>query len=307
MARPWLQAEAGLRSTSYEVRRLCDLGAAEVTEVVDVAGGRLWTATRGTGPAMVLCHGGPGLSDNLGAVAAMVEDLGCVHRFDQRGGGRSSAKVMPDVDGLIADLESLRTHWGHQQWVVGGHSWGANLALLYALAHPDRVAGVIYMSGTGLRWGWQDSATRIRTARLTAVEREHFVGLGRAVADGDTRHQAEFLRLLWTTDFARRDSASVLERSPLYAYPRNEAVFAAVSDSYRDALESLSLDALRSLAAPLLALHGAEDTDPWRAREVAELSPRGQWVAIEDAAHVPWIEQPTTTSHHLRRFLRELR
>jgi proline iminopeptidase len=75
----------------------------------------------------------------------MVEDLACVHRSDQRGGGRSIAKGMPDVDGLIADLETLRTHRGHQQWIVGGHSWGANLALLYALAHPDRVTGVIYM------------------------------------------------------------------------------------------------------------------------------------------------------------------
>ena len=31
-----------------------------------------------------------------------------------------------------------------------GHSWGAQLALRYALEHPDRVDRLVYLSGTGL-------------------------------------------------------------------------------------------------------------------------------------------------------------
>jgi proline iminopeptidase len=49
----------------------------------------LWTATVGTEPPPVLCHGGPGLWDDQGPVARMVEDLATVHRYDQRGCGRS--------------------------------------------------------------------------------------------------------------------------------------------------------------------------------------------------------------------------
>jgi proline iminopeptidase len=50
----------------------------------------------------------------------------------------------------VADLEALRAHWGLPTWVVGGHSFGATLALAYALTHPDRTRGLIYLSGTGV-------------------------------------------------------------------------------------------------------------------------------------------------------------
>jgi proline iminopeptidase len=33
-----------------------------------------------------------------------------------------------------------------------GHSWGAQLALRYALDHPARVSGLVYLSGVGLGW-----------------------------------------------------------------------------------------------------------------------------------------------------------
>ncbi len=39
-------------------------------EVVNVAGSSLWTVRQGSGPALVCCHGGPGLWDYLEPVAA---------------------------------------------------------------------------------------------------------------------------------------------------------------------------------------------------------------------------------------------
>lgn len=48
---------------------------------------------------MVLCHGGPGLWDYLGPVSSMVEDLCTVHRYDQRGGGRST------TDGALMTID----------------------------------------------------------------------------------------------------------------------------------------------------------------------------------------------------------
>ena len=59
-------------------------------EQVAVAGATLWTARQGTGPALVLCHGGPGLWDYLGPVADMVDDRATAYRYDQRACGRSS-------------------------------------------------------------------------------------------------------------------------------------------------------------------------------------------------------------------------
>jgi proline iminopeptidase len=275
--------------------------------MVEVPGATLWTESQGAGVPLVLCHGGPGLSDNLGPVAAMVDDVARVHRFDQRGSGRSRSDGPFDVDAMVGDLEALRRHWGHERWVLGGHSWGASLALFYALAHPDRALGVIYLCGTGLRWGWQEDAQRRRLARLTADERAELAALEARLGNGDPAVVALFLRLMWTTDFADRARADAfLDAQPLYAFPRDERVFRAVAASQRARLDAGIDDAVRALDVPVLAIHGAEDTDPARARAVAELAPRGRYVQIADAAHSPWLERPEPLRAALRGFLVEL-
>jgi proline iminopeptidase len=99
--------------------------AEALTERVAVDDAELWTETTGQGErTVVLCHGGPGLSDILGPVASMIDDLAVVHRYDQRAGGRSTGRRPFTVDRFVEDLEALRQYWAHPAWVVGGHSWG---------------------------------------------------------------------------------------------------------------------------------------------------------------------------------------
>jgi proline iminopeptidase len=279
-----------------------------VAELVEVPGATLWTESQGRGVPLVLCHGGPGLSDNLGPVAAMVDDLARVHRFDQRGSGRSRSDGPFEVDAMVADLEALRSHWGHERWVVGGHSWGASLALFFALAHPLRTLGVIYLCGSGLRWGWQEDARPRRLARLTADERAELAGLEARLGEGDPAVVERFLRLMWTTDFVDRARAdAVLDAAALYAFPRDERVFRAVAASQRARLHAGIEGAVRALDVPVLVIHGAHDTDPDRVRELADLAPRGRYVEIADAAHSPWLERPEPLRAALRAFLAELR
>jgi proline iminopeptidase len=37
------------------------------------------------------------------------------------------------IETCLTDLESVRAHYGIDRWIIGGHSWGADLALIYAL------------------------------------------------------------------------------------------------------------------------------------------------------------------------------
>ena len=128
---------------------------------VPVGGVRLWVANSGNGsgvPAM-LCSGGPGCCDYLAPVAEMIDDLGPVWRFEQRGCGRSDPEPPYDVETCVADLDAIRAALGLDSWVIGGHSWGANLALAYALECPDRVDALVYISGSGAQNDREWSAT----------------------------------------------------------------------------------------------------------------------------------------------------
>ena len=110
-------------------------------------GVRIWTIRTGEGYPIVLCNGGAGCCDYLEPVASMLDDVAQVVRFEQRGCGRSEPVGPYDIETCIADLENVRRHYGIDRWIIGGHSWGADLALIYALEKTARVAGLICISG----------------------------------------------------------------------------------------------------------------------------------------------------------------
>lgn len=95
----------------------------------------------------MLCNGGPGCCDYLGPVAELIEDRAQVIRFEQRGCGRSAKTPPYNVATCLKDLEAIRLDYNINRWIIGGHSWGADLALAYALEHPSRVLGVICIAG----------------------------------------------------------------------------------------------------------------------------------------------------------------
>ena len=116
-------------------------------QYVSSDGARLWTVAHGDGLPVVLCNGGPGCCDYLAPVGAMLDDIAQVIRFEGRGCGRSDPQPHCTIETCLADLEAVRQHYGVERWIVGGHSAGADLALAYTLAHPDRVLGFVCISG----------------------------------------------------------------------------------------------------------------------------------------------------------------
>ncbi len=236
-------------------------------ERVRVNGTVLWTAREGTGVPVVLCHGGPGGYDDLGPVAAMIADLAVVHRYDQRGCGRSERRPPYDLETYLADLDGLRAHCGYDRWMVGGHSWGANLALAYALRYPHRVRGLIYLCGTGLSQGWKEEYRANRWARLRPEERERWHDLRAALKGPWARPDdpelaalsAEYRRLYMATDFADRRNLPAPGDEGLTDNHEVNALLNAEWERFAAAVTPARLAALR---CPALFVHGAADPRP---------------------------------------------
>ncbi len=80
--------------------------------------------------------------------------------FDQRGCGRSRphASVQANTTWhLVQDIETIRGTLGIDSFIAFGGSWGATLALIYALTHPTRVRqlvlrGIFLMKRSELDW-----------------------------------------------------------------------------------------------------------------------------------------------------------
>ncbi len=99
---------------------------------------------------IVLVHG---LGEHSGrydhVVARLVREGYAVHAIDHRGHGRSDGPraFIEDMDNAVADVDALvdravEAHPGVPVFMLG-HSMGGLIALRYAIAHQDRLAGLI--------------------------------------------------------------------------------------------------------------------------------------------------------------------
>lgn len=98
------------------------------------------------GVPVLFLHGGPGAGAGIIHRRFFDPDFWRVVIFDQRGAGRSrplGSLANNTTPHLVEDIEELRRHLGIQQFLLFGGSWGSTLALAYAQAHPDRVAGCV--------------------------------------------------------------------------------------------------------------------------------------------------------------------
>lgn len=232
-------------------------------QYVENAGIRLWTCVRGRGVPLILCAGGPGCCDYLEPVAEMVDDLATVIRWEDRGCGRSECPPPYNIAASVAALEAIRTHYRVERWIVGGHSWGPDLALAYALTHPERVIALLGIAGGVVH---KDKAWSEQYHRLKETT-------------------PEYLPLF-------KYPSNMTVNSELNAsfreYVRQPHILRAIS--------ALQIPAL-------FVWGEADIRPQWPVEQLAHLLPRARFVLIKNAPHVIWHTHAQELRRELRSFL----
>ena len=274
--------------------------------VVTGDGCRLWTTRSGAGDPLVLCHGGPGFWDTLGDLAGLLGDVATIHRWDQRGCGRSDRRGPFTVDRALADLDAVLDHHGLARAALLGHSWGAELALRYSLARPDRVTRLVYVSGIGIdpEETWHDDYERNFRDRLGGhLDRWRELKGRRRRTEAEER---EFDRLWLSADYVDRGRALEHAERELTPYlGTNWECGRALNADRRRSLGGL-LGACRALRVPVLLVDGAHDIRPRRAVDSLERAlPAARRVVLAGAGHLPWVEEPAAFRAAVTRFLTE--
>src|ERR671939_10873 len=114
---------------------------------ITVNGARLYYETHGPedAPALVILHGGPGVGDCRDQVrdfGPLADEFRLVF-YDARGSGRSEDKPPYTHDQWVADADELTRQLGIETFALLGHSYGGIVAQEYAIAHPERLRGLI--------------------------------------------------------------------------------------------------------------------------------------------------------------------
>jgi pimeloyl-ACP methyl ester carboxylesterase len=165
-----------------------------------------------------------------------------------------------------------------QAWAVG-HSWGGHLALHLAVAHPDRIAGLVCLNALGAYGdGLQEFSQNLR-ARIPAED----------AARVDTLTGRERLGLLWPGYFADPASAPAMPGWELSTECAEET-WASIEEHFE---RGTLAGALPRLEVPTLLIHGVEDPFPaYVSQRTAALMPNARLEELPARGHFPWLEQP---------------
>ena len=260
-----------------------------------------WTR-RGTPDAepLLVLHGGPGASqDYLLPQLLGLDDAAGAGRelifYDQRGGGRSRHDGDRAVIGWqeqAADVGRVIAEFGLEQPRIVGYSWGALLALLYALeARAGRLGAVpaqlILIDPAPLTRQYRESFEAEFARRQASPEvvhlREEVAASGLRERDPDAYRQRIF-ELSVAGYFA--DPARARDLTPF-------RVTARVQKSIWDSLGDYDIvPALRSLDVPSVVVHGRQDPIPLASSEAGAQALGAELLVIEECGHVPYVEQP---------------
>jgi proline iminopeptidase len=205
----------------------------------------------------------------------------------------------------VADLDAVRVRLAVERVAVLGHSWGATLALRYALDHPDRVSALIYVSGTGLGWDWHQPFQHAVAERLApfAARRAELRARARDRTEAEDR---ELAVLQWSGEFTGPDAVRHAEEmaTPWLGvnWECHERIWGEVQRTWR---EPALVAECRALEVPVLIIDGAADLRPrWAVDSLERALPRATRIVLPDVGHVPWLDVPGEFASRLLDWLR---
>ena len=258
----------------------------------------------GSGPPVLLLHGGPGLGfDYLRDLADELAQENDVAWYQQRGLAPSVSEGPFTVASEVGDARRVLDALGWDKAYVVGHSWGGHLALHVAEALPERVFGVLAVDPLGSvgdgRWPEFDEEIFRRTpeeVRARARELDELTTDGAA----DDEMALEQMRLVWPAYFADPEQAP-----PMPALRMASECSAQLGRSILAQLPALEAG-LPRIRVPVGFVHGSRSPMPVAAATDAADRIPDAWVEVVDGAgHFVWVEAPGAVRVSLRRLTAE--
>jgi pimeloyl-ACP methyl ester carboxylesterase len=247
---------------------------------------------RGKGETLVVLPGGPLRPP------AYLGDLGGVGTgrrvvvLHLRGTGDSPQPEDPEsfrCDRMVGDVEALRAHLELDRLDVLGHSAGANLAALYAAAHPHRIRRLALVTPSLRAVGLAPTPEERDEAQLTRRDEPWFA---EALAADESYETPEEQVLAEAFSYGRWDDAARAHVLADLGWGDEDAV--TVHHAPEVFTPEATRAALSKLEADVLVLAGELDTGsaPAWVRRLAEVFPP-ESVRFEvqaGAGHYPWID-----------------
>ncbi len=240
----------------------------------------------GSGPTVVVLHGGPGAPGSAAPLArALADDFRVLEPYQRRSGA-----VPLTVARHVDDLHSvILARCPESPPALVGHSWGAMLALAYAAEHSAD-AGPLALVGCGTF----DTASRavLEATRRRRLGEDAFRRL-EALADGSGDHPERIPQIHDTLQRADAYDPFPSEsegHSPPFDPVGHRETWQDMLRLQADGVYPAAFSAIRS---PVAMFHGAHDPHPGPMIGdcLRALIPQLEYYELPRCGHEPWLER----------------
>ena len=187
------------------------------------------------------------------------------------------------VGGYVNYVERFVAYKGYQKVIVLGNSLGGHIALIYALANPDKIKGVVLTGSSGL--------------------------FESAMGDSyPKRGDYDYIKKKAELTFYDPKFASKELVDELFDIVNDRAKVIRVLATAKSAIRQNLAEDVAKISAPTLLIWGNNDTitPPFVGEEFHKLIPNSQLFFIDKCGHAPMMEQPEEFNRYLGKFLNEI-
>lgn len=275
----------------------------------------VWTKRVGSSPTkLLLLHGGPGATHEYFECfdshlpAAGVE----YHYYDQLGSHYSDQPDEPslwDLDRFVDEVEQVRVALGLEQFFLLGHSWGGILAVEYALAHQEHLAGLVVSNMMASAPAYDRYAREVLMPPMDQERLAEVQALEAAGRTEDPRYEELLLDLHYVHHVLRMPPEQWPDPVQRAFAHINRSVYVPMQGPSELGLSGALSDWDRTadlgrITVPTLTIGGAHDTmDPEHMRWMAGAMPRGEHLHCPEGSHMAMYDDQETYVQGLVAFL----
>lgn len=275
--------------------------------IIQTNGAKIFYSTTGQGSPIIILHGGPGFDHIHMLPFAEFADTYRIIFYDQRATGRSSSNVDADsitVNNFVNDLETLRIELNLNMPHLIGHSWGACLALHYAIKYPENISSMILLGTGGAGSKYFSGYLKNMQNQTPEHDRKALrkIATSAAYKNKDIETLSKYYRIAVKSLFHDKSLIKKLDLTLTKNTANNQADIARLL--LNDLGEFDIHSELSRITCPTLIIQGEKDIfPPQAAYDVFKSLADSRLIFLENTGHFVFIEAPTKTFSTIRQFL----